>query len=48
MIDVKSSSLRMTIPELGRKYDLQTLTSLYYRYTLSRSVLQAIYEVSER
>lgn len=48
MIDVKSSSLKLTIPEVGGKYDIQTLTSLYYRYTLSRSVLQAILEASRK
>jgi F420-non-reducing hydrogenase small subunit len=48
MIDVRSSSLRLTIPEVGGKYDLQTLTSLYYRYALSRSVLQAILEASAK
>jgi F420-non-reducing hydrogenase small subunit len=48
MIDVKSSSLRLTIPEVGGKCDLQTLTSLYYRYALSRSILQAILEASAK
>jgi F420-non-reducing hydrogenase small subunit len=44
MLDVESSSRKLTIPEVGRRYDIQTLTSLYYRYTFSRSVLQEVLE----
>lgn len=48
MIDVSSSAEKLTMPEVGGRYDLQTLASLYYRYTLSRSILQEVLEASDR